>query len=133
VGVLSGGAALSSAPAAQPVVIGETAEPRSAPPSAPAPDDAEAAPRAPAVEPRPAWEARITSGEFKGGLVAIIEDGASFAEALPQLVALDAAHSAQARSYWWCGPSASGGPRLFAKSGLPDPYFFSRMLMWQGR
>jgi hypothetical protein len=128
-GALSGGAALSSAPAAPPVVIGE---PWAAPASgAPAADPH---PMMPDAEPLPATpEARITSGDFKGGIVAIVEDGASFADALPQLVALDAAHSAQARSYWWCGPSASSGPRLFAKSGLPDPYFFSRMLMWQGR
>jgi type VI secretion system ImpM family protein len=100
---------------------GESAAPPAVPPPAP-----EAV--APPASPPPM--ADVQAGEFKGGLVALIEGGAAFADALPQLVALDSAHAAQGRSYWWCGPSSSGGPRLFAKQGLPDPYFFTRMLMW---
>jgi hypothetical protein len=80
-----------------------------------------------------AAQVRISSSDFKGGLVAVLDGGNSFSDALPQLMALDFAHSAQSRGYWWCGQSSSGGPRMFSRAGLPDPYFFTRMLMWPGQ
>ena len=86
----------------------------------------------PPPAPTPRFEPQISTTDFKGGVIAVLENVHTLGEALPQLMALDFANSAQGRSYWWCGPSSAGGPRMFSKGGLPDPYFFTRMLLWPG-
>lgn len=76
---------------------------------------------------------QLAASEFKGGVAIAVEPGRAINEALAGLIEIDYRHSAVGRGYWWCGASSTGTATLFAKQGMPDPYFFSRMLMWTGR
>jgi type VI secretion system ImpM family protein len=46
---------------------------------------------------------------------------------------LDYEHATAGRSYFWCAASPGGPAQLIAASGLPDPYVFSKMLLWPGK
>jgi type VI secretion system protein ImpM len=113
---------------------------------APAPD--ESAPAMPAAveesQPEPAvpeppaapvmaeWvPPRIHVTEFKGGVLTYVEPGRSIAEAAGALIEADYRNASLARSFWWCETTPNGSAQLHTRQGLPDPYFFSRMLMWQ--
>jgi hypothetical protein len=74
---------------------------------------------------------RVHPSEFKGGLFAAVESEGSIAPALAELRELDTRYASAGRSYWWCAASAQRVALLHAVRGLPDPYFFSRMLMWR--
>jgi type VI secretion system protein ImpM len=82
----------------------------------------------PPLPPRP----RISVSEFKRGVVAAIEPGAGMADVLDELRDADLRSAATTRSYWWCPATASGPALAYSGQGWPDPYFFSRMLMWDG-
>ncbi len=83
--------------------------------------------------PRHAAPPKLAASEFKGGVVMAIEPGRSMSEALAGLIELDYRKAAEGRGYWWCAASSTGTATLFSRQGMPDPYFFSRMLMWTGR
>jgi type VI secretion system protein ImpM len=75
---------------------------------------------------------QIMSELFKGGIDARIEPQRTFNEALGGLMALDYHLASNNRTYWWCPQSANGYASFFAKQGLPDPYYFSRMIRFNG-
>jgi hypothetical protein len=76
---------------------------------------------------------QVYSEIFKGGIDMRIEPNRTFAEALGGLMVLDYQHASGGRSYWWCAAPANGYASFFGKQGLPDPYYFSRMLQWAGK
>lgn len=124
--------------------VGQTIPPTESKPAAtegaPAvPAAAEAPPAVPAA-PRPAHPSKgsrppppqLMSELFKGGIDARIEPQRTFAEALGGLLALDHQLASNNRTYWWCPASANGYASFFSKQGLPDPYYFSRMIRFNG-
>lgn len=120
----------TSRPAAAPAV-----NPAPAPEAAPEPE-AEASPvvAAEPAAPRSGFPApQVYSDLFKGGIDMRIEPGRTMAEALGGLMALDYQHAAAGRTYWFCAAPANGYAAFFARQGMPDPYYFSRMLQWMGQ
>lgn len=103
----------------------ETAQPEEA--AAPAEDIASG----PAVEEAPS-KPRVAQNVFKGGMLYAVS-AASVGYAAHELLDRDYRHAASGRSYWWCAASASGWSQMHARPGLPDPYFFSKMLLWAGK
>jgi hypothetical protein len=104
-----------------PAVAAPASEP---PPAAPRPVRPAAASRMPPPQ--------IMSEFFKGGVDARIEPQRTFVEALGGLLALDHQLASNNRTYWWCPQSANGYASFFSKQGLPDPYYFSRMIRFAG-
>jgi type VI secretion system ImpM family protein len=68
---------------------------------------------------------------FKGGHTMEVPAGETMYEALALLRDADYGHASEGRSYFWCGPSRAGPARVHGRQGLPDPYFFSRMILWE--
>ncbi len=64
-------------------------------------------------------------------MFAAVDGAASVTAALGQLREVDYRYAAYGRSYWWCTAPQTGSALMHACRGLPDPYFFSRMLMWK--
>jgi hypothetical protein len=96
------------------------------------PAEPAAAEQSPAPPTPPEWvPPRIHVTEFKGGVLSLVEPHRSLAEAAGALVEADYRNAALGRSFWWCETSQSGSAQIHTRQGLPDPYFFSRMLMWQ--
>jgi hypothetical protein len=71
------------------------------------------------------------SVDFKGGLTLEVPTGETFGETLGILRDSDYRHATAGRSYFWCAASHSGPARIHGRQGLPDPYFFSRMILWE--
>lgn len=69
--------------------------------------------------------------DLKGGQTIEVPAGQSFAEALTVVRDTDYSHAARGRSYFWCAASRMGPARIHGRQGLPDPYFFSRMILWE--
>lgn len=113
----------STEPAAE---SADLAEPEEVEPGAPAEDAAAAV--AETVPPKP----RVAQNAFKGGMLYAVS-AASVGYAAHELLDRDYRHAASGRSYWWCAASASGWSQMHARPGLPDPYFFSKMLLWAGK
>ena len=65
---------------------------------------------------------------FKGGVIWTGEAGSSTADLLGSVLEVDYWRAAAGRSFFWTAGGAGGRPTLHVKAGLPDPYFFSRML-----
>ena len=72
----------------------------------------------------------IPAFPFKGGQTIEVPPGLSLGEAITALRDTDYLHASGGRSYFWCAASRSGPARIHARQGLPDPYFFSRMILW---
>jgi type VI secretion system ImpM family protein len=71
------------------------------------------------------------AGDFKGGQTLEVPPGQTLGEALAVLRDPDYRHATAGRSYFGCASSHSGPARIHGKQGLPDPYFFSRMILWE--
>lgn len=69
--------------------------------------------------------------DLKGGRTIEAPAGQTIGEAGAVLRDADYLHASEGRSYFWCGPSHAGPARIHARQGLPDPYFFSRMILWE--
>ncbi len=72
--------------------------------------------------PEPAGE------EFRNGAIWRGEPGSPVAELVGAVVEADYWRAAAGRSFWWTAGGAAGAPALYVRAGLPDPYFFSRMI-----
>jgi type VI secretion system protein ImpM len=66
---------------------------------------------------------------FKGGTVWTGEAGSSGDGLMGSLVQADYWRAAAGRSFWWTSGGAGGKPMAHVRAGLPDPYFFTRMLL----
>lgn len=66
---------------------------------------------------------------FKGGLIWTGEAGSSVADLLGSVLTADYWRAAAGRSFWWTEGGSEGRPALHVRAGLPDPYFFTRMLV----
>lgn len=85
----------------------------------------------PQQRPPAAWQG-YPHTSFKGG--ATFELGSGLHAVLGELRDTDYRLASAGRSYFWCGSSQAGPARMHVRQGLPDPYFFSRMILWeQGR
>jgi type VI secretion system ImpM family protein len=69
--------------------------------------------------------------DFKGGQTLEVPAGQLLSETLAILRDPDYRHATAGRSYFWCAASRSGPARIHGRQGLPDPYFFSRMILWE--
>jgi len=69
--------------------------------------------------------------DFKGGQTLEVPAGQTLGESLAALRDPDYRHATAGRSYFWCAPSRIGPARIHGRQGLPDPYFFSRMILWE--
>jgi type VI secretion system protein ImpM len=69
--------------------------------------------------------------DFKGGQTIEVPAGQTLGEALAILRDPDYRHATANRSYFWCTASRSGPARIHGRQGLPDPYFLSRMILWE--
>lgn len=69
--------------------------------------------------------------DFKGGQTLEVPPGQTLGESLAALRDPDYRHATAGRSYFWCAASRSGPARIHGRQGLPDPYFFSRMILWE--
>lgn len=78
----------------------------------------------------PAPDGPITI-DFKGGQTLEVPPGQTLGEAAALLRDSDYRHATAGRSYFWCSASRSGPARIHGRQGLPDPYFFSRMILWE--
>jgi type VI secretion system protein ImpM len=65
---------------------------------------------------------------FKGGTTWTGESGSAAAGLLGSVMEADYWRAAAGRSFWWTAGGAGGRPCLHVKAGLPDPYFFTRMI-----
>src|SRR5262245_57038135 len=72
-----------------------------------------------APEPQPA--------KFKGGFVWQGESGMQGCP-LPNLMAADYWASMKARSFWWTSGGSASGQLVYARNGLPDPFFYTNMI-----
>lgn len=76
---------------------------------------------------------RVLAVTFKGGVSVLIEGEIDDPASQPVLLDHDHLNAAAGRSYWWCRLPAMGASRAYFKHGLPDPFFYSRMLLWEPR
>jgi hypothetical protein len=131
----AGGAATMEPEDTAPPPAEDGSEPAESEPAAPAPvEDAGDAPAAAAPQPPSEGEwtpPRIHVTEFKGGVLSYVEPGRTLAEAIGALIEADYGNASLSRSFWWCETTPNGSAQMHTRQGLPDPYFFSRMLMWQ--
>jgi len=81
-----------------------------------------AEPDEPPVLPEPPSEA------FKGGVIWTGEAGSTAGDLLRSVIEADYRRAAAGRSFWWTGGGSGGQPAVHVRAGLPDPYFFTRML-----
>jgi type VI secretion system ImpM family protein len=94
--------------------------------------DAEVADAPRPVESRPPTPIEHVT-DIKGVRTLSLGPGQSVANSASALRDLDYEHATAGRSYFWCAASPGGPALLIAASGLPDPYVFSRMLLWPGK
>jgi hypothetical protein len=87
------------------------------------------------ISPRPAPPPPepIATADLKGSAAFALPPNQLLADSLAELRDLDYRHATAGRSYWWCGASPGGPAQVIASPGLPDPYVFSRMLLWPGK
>jgi type VI secretion system protein ImpM len=69
--------------------------------------------------------------DFKGGQTLEVPPGMTLGDAAATLRDADYRHASAGRSYFWCAASRMGPARIHGRQGLPDPYFFSRMILWE--
>lgn len=65
---------------------------------------------------------------FKGGAMWRAPLQSNAATLLTGILDADYREAARVRSFWWTAGSETAGPVLYTKEGLPDPYFYTRML-----
>lgn len=65
---------------------------------------------------------------FKGGAIWTGEAEGAAADLLASVLKADYWRAAGSRSFWWTAGGSGGRPSLHVRAGLPDPYFFTRML-----
>jgi type VI secretion system protein ImpM len=65
---------------------------------------------------------------FKGGIIWTGEAGSAAGDLVRSLLEADYWQAAAGRSFWWTGGGSGGRPVAHVRPGLPDPYFFTRML-----
>lgn len=70
--------------------------------------------------------------EFRGGHTLEVPQGETLESAIETLRRADYSYATAGRSYFWCAASRVGPARIHARQGMPDPYFFSRMIVWEG-
>ncbi len=74
---------------------------------------------------------RMLAGTFKGGVSVLLEGEIDAPASRSMLLDQDHLNAAAGRSYWWCRLPSIGASRVYLKQGLPDPFFYSRMLLWE--
>jgi type VI secretion system protein ImpM len=67
--------------------------------------------------------------DFKGGTIWQGDAGTAGGDLVASLVQRDYWRAAAGRSFWWTGGGGSATPTAHVRAGLPDPYFFTRMLV----
>ncbi|MYZ50268.1 type VI secretion system-associated protein TagF [Propylenella binzhouense] len=76
-----------------------------------------------------AAEASDMGTPFKGGITWEGEAARAAGAFMASLAPADYRQAAASRSFWWTQGGGAGKPLAYAGQGLPDPYFFSRMLL----
>lgn len=80
---------------------------------------------APAVEPVAVPDG---AAAHRGGVLWRGEPDTQAAPLLTGIVEADYRQTTRVRSFWWTAGSVENGPMLYAREGLPDPYFYTLML-----